>query len=94
MVKIVNLLWDTKFSDLCYGYAAFKKSVIEKMHPYLKSEQFEIEAEIFIKSKKMGFKIHEVPSVELRRKSGKSNLRMFSDGFKILRTIFSELLHD
>jgi glycosyltransferase involved in cell wall biosynthesis len=94
MVKIVNLIWDANFSDLCYGFAAFKKSAIEKMHPHLKSEHFEIEAEIFIKAKKMGFKIHEVPSVELRRKSGKSNLKMFTDGFKILRTIFSEVFRN
>jgi glycosyltransferase involved in cell wall biosynthesis len=94
MVKLVNLIWDVNFSDLCYGFAAFRKNVIKKIHPLLESDHFEIETEIFIKAIKLGFKIQEVPSVELRRKSGKSNLNAFRDGFKIFKTIFYEAIYD
>jgi glycosyltransferase involved in cell wall biosynthesis len=93
-IYMVNLLWDCGYSDLCYGYAAFKKESLAKMYPLLKSKNFEIETEIFIKAKKLGLKIKEVPSGELKRKSGKSNLNAFVDGFRILKTILREALHN
>jgi len=91
-VKVTNLLLNSRYTDLCYGFAAFRGSAIEKLYPDLKSSDFEIEAEIFIKSKRLGFRVVEVPSIELRRKSGKSNLKAVRDGFLILRTIFRECL--
>ena len=93
-ISLVNLLWDCKYTDLCYGYAAFKKEALVKMYPLLKSKNFEIETEMFIKAKKLGFKIKETPSIELKRKFGKSNLNAFLDGFRILKTIIHEALHD
>jgi hypothetical protein len=42
----------------------------------------------------MGLKVQEVPSVELRRKTGKSHLKVFTDGFKIFKTIFVEALNE
>lgn len=88
----VNLIHSTNYSDLCYGFGAFKKNAIKKIHPHLKSKNFEIEAEVFIKAKRMGLKVMEVPSVEYPRKNGKSNLNAFRDGFTILRTIIQESL--
>ena len=91
-VKVTNLLIHAKYTDLCYGFAAFRGSAIEKLYPDLRSSDFEIEAEIFIKSKRLGLKVVEVPSIESRRKSGKSNLKAIRDGFLILKTIFRESL--
>lgn len=91
-VAFVNLLSRTKYTDLCYGFAAFKREAVEKLFPSLRSKNFEIEAEIFIKAKKSDLKVVEVPSVELRRKNGKSNLRAFKDGFCIMQTIIRESL--
>jgi glycosyltransferase involved in cell wall biosynthesis len=93
-IFLVNFLWDCGYSDLCYGYAAFKKESLVKMYPLLKSKNFEIETEMFIKAKKIGLQIKEVPSGELKRKSGKSNLNAFIDGFRILKTIFREALYE
>ena len=90
-ISAVNLLYSTKYTDLCYGFAVFNRRSIAMMVPLLKSENFEIEAEIFMKAKKLGLKVLEVPSVEFRRKDGKSNLKAFIDGFKILRTILQEI---
>jgi glycosyltransferase involved in cell wall biosynthesis len=89
-VFLVNNFFSAKYTDLCYGYAAFKKDAIRKLLPSLKSDKFEIETEIFVKAKKMGLQIAEVPSVEYRRLHGKSNLNTFRDGFKILSLIFRE----
>jgi len=91
-VFLVNLLWKAKYTDLCYGYAAFRKDSLRKLYPHLKSRNFEIETEIFIKAKKLGLRVKEVPSIELRRRFGKSNLKAFRDGFKILQVIVHESL--
>lgn len=89
-VALINLFMRTHYTDLCYGYAAFKREAIEKLQPHLKSKSFEIETEIFAKCKELGLNVVEVPSFELRRKNGKSNLKAVTDGFMILRTIIRE----
>jgi len=89
---LVNLIWSANYTDLCYGFAAFTRDAIDRLSPYLKSTSFEIETEVFIKARKLGLRVIEVPSVEFRRKQGKSNLSIFRDGFRILRTIFREFI--
>ena len=78
-IFLVNLLFGTDYTDLCYGFVAFKKTILERLLPYLKAEKFEIETEMMIKSKKMELKVTEIPSIELRRSYGKSNLSIFKD---------------
>lgn len=90
-VSLVNLFWSADYTDLCYGFVAFRKDVIEKLCQKLRSTNFEIETEIFIKAQKLGLNIIEVPSFEFRRRHGKSNLHTFKDGFRILKTIIGEL---
>ena len=92
-VLMTNLLCSTNYTDLCYGFAAFRRDAIARLYPHLQSKNFEIETEIFIKAKKLGLKAIEVPSIELRRKHGKSNLRVYKDGFRILKTIIHEVFH-
>ncbi len=88
ITAIVNLFWSAKYTDICYGFVAFNKNAIQKLSPILESNNFEIETEIFIEAKKLGLNVVEVPSIEYKRKSGKSNLNAFRDGFKIFKTIF------
>jgi glycosyltransferase involved in cell wall biosynthesis len=83
----VNFLWTSRYTDICYGFVGFNKKAVRMLSPILESNNFEIEAEMFVKAKKLGLKVVEVPSIEHKRKNGKSNLRTFSDGFKILMTI-------
>jgi glycosyltransferase involved in cell wall biosynthesis len=90
MVGVVNLLWSAKYTDLCYGFAAFNRRAIEKLVPHLRSKNFEIETEIFLKALNLGLVVKEVPSTEYIRKNGKSNLNSFRDGFKILMKIIEE----
>lgn len=93
LLALVNTLWSTSYTDLCYGFGAFRRSALEKLRPHLGSTNFEIETEICIKAKKLGLKVVEVPSFELRRNGGKSNLSTFGDGFRILRSIIGELVN-
>jgi glycosyltransferase involved in cell wall biosynthesis len=93
MVAIVNLIWSAKYTDLCYGFAAFNKRAIKKLLPHLRSQNFEIEAEIFLKALDLGLLVKEVPSTEYSRKNGQSNLHSFRDGFKILMKIAEEFIN-
>ena len=90
-VSMVNTLYGTEYTDLCYGYRAFKKEALERM--YCSSDGFEIETEQSILMKKAGLKIKEVPSFEERRKNGNSNLNAFRDGCRILNIIIKEYLN-
>ena len=89
LVRLVNLLYDSNYSDLCYGFRAFKREALEKIQ--LTSTGFEIETEQSILIKKAGLKIKEVPSYEIRRKNGDSNLNSFRDGWKILNVILKNI---
>ena len=91
-VATVNFLHGTNYSDMAYGYAAFRKRCIDSIK--LESDGFAIETEINIKLKKSGARIIEIPSFEDARKHGTSNLHSLSDGFRILFTIFKERLID
>lgn len=90
-VKLVNVLYGLNLTDICYGYIAFTNHAIEKIKDDLNCDGFDIETEIVIKSAKNGLKIHEVPSFELMRLYGKSNLNALRDGLKILYVILKEL---
>ncbi|HZE04194.1 MAG TPA: glycosyltransferase family 2 protein, partial [Solirubrobacteraceae bacterium] len=71
-VLLVNLLFGTRFTDLCYGYVAFWRRHLPAMG--LTADGFEIETELVLRAVKAGLKIREVPSYELRRRGGSSNL--------------------
>jgi glycosyltransferase involved in cell wall biosynthesis len=86
--KLVNTLFLTRFSDLCYGYNAFWKHCLE--HVKIDSNGFEVEALINIRVHRAHLKIVEIPSIEYPRIYGASNLNTFRDGLRILRTILQE----
>jgi glycosyltransferase involved in cell wall biosynthesis len=87
MTSAVNLFCSSKYTDLCYGFVGLSRKAIRLLAPVLESNNFEIETELFIKAKKLGLTVVEVPSWEFKRRHGKSNLHSFRDGFKILKTI-------
>ena len=86
--KLVNLLFWTRFSDLCYGYNAFWKHCLDYIE--VDCDGFEVETLIHLRVHKANLRIVEVPSVEYRRIYGKSNLNAFRDGWRVLRTIVRE----
>lgn len=88
-IWLVNALWGTNYSDLCYGYRSFRKSVIKKLN--LESDGFGIETEISIKAAKKKLKIIEIPSYEKKRLHGEGKLRSFGDGWRIFRRIVKEI---
>lgn len=87
---IVNWLFGTSFTDLCYGYNAFWSKHLPKLA--LDSPGFEIETLMSIRAAEAGLKIYEVPSHERQRQHGTSNLSAIRDGWRILRLIVAEKL--
>jgi glycosyltransferase involved in cell wall biosynthesis len=88
---IVNILFGTRYSDLCYGYNAFWRHCLPAMN--VDCTGFEVETLINIRIARAGLAVREVPSFEGRRLHGQSNLRTFRDGARVLRTILRERLH-
>ncbi|MDV6259886.1 glycosyltransferase family 2 protein [Rhodococcus sp. 14-2483-1-1] len=98
---VANTLFGTRFSDLCYGYNAFWRDLVPVLDlpvvdqpgaegMMLWGDGFEIETIINCRFAEASVRIEEVPSVELARIYGQSNLRTFSDGFRVLRTLMTE----
>jgi hypothetical protein len=87
-VKLANLLYRARFTDLCYGYCAFWRHHLDTLA--LTADGFEIETQLVLNAVKAGLQIEEVPSFELKRRAGTSNLHAFRDGRRVLRTLLSE----
>jgi len=98
---IANFAFRTKFTDLCYGYNAFWRDLVPILDlpaldlpapakGMLWGDGFEIETLINCRIAAARVKIAEVPSTELSRLHGESNLRTFRDGVRVLRTIIAE----
>jgi glycosyltransferase involved in cell wall biosynthesis len=88
LTMLVNTLYKTHFTDLCYGYNAFWRRCLE--HINIDSDGFEIETLLNIQIHTAGLKIVEVPSIEYGRIHGTTNLNIFRDGWRILLTIVRE----
>ena len=99
---VANLLFRTRFSDLCYGYNAFWRGILPLLHlppvaasdikpdQLLWGDGFEIEAVLSCRVAAAHLRVTEVPSLERCRIHGASNLRTFSDGTRVLRTLVNE----
>jgi len=85
LLGVFNHLYDGDLTDLCYGFLAFHRRYLETMA--LSATGFEIEAEMVVRAMQAGLRIAEVPSLELPRRAGKSNLRSIRDGTRVLRTV-------
>lgn len=99
---LANTLMRTRYTDLCYGYNAFwrdilpelalPETVIDGASPDTKiwGDGFEIETLLACRVTAAKLDVAEVPSVELPRMYGDSNLNTFRDGARVLRTIVAE----
>jgi glycosyltransferase involved in cell wall biosynthesis len=86
----VNALYGTEYTDLCYGYNAFWKTVLPTLN--VTCDGFEVETLINVRAAKAGLSVAEVPSFEQERIHGVSKLHPVRDGLRVLRTILAERL--
>ena len=88
LTAIANLVYGSHYSDLVYGFHAFRRDALKKI--MLRSEGFEMDAELYLRASRAGLKIAELPSFENRRIYGISQLNSLRDGRRILKTIMRE----
>jgi glycosyltransferase involved in cell wall biosynthesis len=88
LLAVFNLLYRTRYTDLCYGYSAFWTSCLP--HMSVTCDGFEVETLIAARVARAGLRVAEVPSVEHERLHGVSNLKTLKDGVRVLRTILHE----
>jgi glycosyltransferase involved in cell wall biosynthesis len=87
---VVNGLYGTKYTDLCYGYNAFRSEVLHSL--VVDCAGFEVETLMNIRVAKLGLKVAEVPSFEAKRVHGESKLHPVRDGLRVLRVVVAERL--
>lgn len=88
LARMVNVLFGTRYSDLCYGYNAFWARHLDSLA--VDCAGFEIETLLNIRAATAGLRVREVPSFEYARLHGSSNLRVLSDGWRIAKIITRE----
>jgi glycosyltransferase involved in cell wall biosynthesis len=98
---LVNVVYGTRYTDLCYGYNAFWRHCLDviEMPPRVHDgrgdemiwgDGFEVETLINVRIAKAGLRVTEVGSFERERMHGRSNLNAVSDGLRVLRTVLAE----
>lgn len=88
-VALVNIIYGSDYTDMCYGYRSFTRRALRKLD--LAEAGFGIETEINVKARKKRLRVLEVPSFEKKRASGEAKLRTVSDGWLILKTILRNI---
>jgi glycosyltransferase involved in cell wall biosynthesis len=86
--KSINKIFDSDLHDIMTGMRAFDYDFV-KSYP-VHSKEFEIETEMSIFALNHNFKLVEIPIEYRDRTEGSfSKLNTFTDGFKVIRVIFS-----
>ena len=88
LITLVNRLFGTRYTDLCYGYNAFWARHLPALG--LDCNGFEVETVMNIRAAKAGLWIQEIPSHEHSRVRRESNLRIIRDGWRIAKVIMQE----
>ena len=85
-IFLVNILFRTTFTDLCYGYHAFWKYCLDWID-IPEVHGFEIDTALYIGALRQRLRITEVPSFEGYRFYGTGKLRTIPDGIRVLHSI-------
>jgi len=87
VVTLINRLYSENLKDIMSGYRAFNRDFVK--HFPIHSSGFEIETEMSMHALDKRFKLKEIPIGYSDRVEGSvSKLNTYSDGIKILKTIF------
>lgn len=91
ITTLVKTLYNIPVADVCTGYWAFSKEVVETLK-HISAGGFDLEASMLIKAFYSGFHVAEVP-VAYRPRKGKAKLHPFKSGIAIVGAIV-RLLRD
>jgi glycosyltransferase involved in cell wall biosynthesis len=88
LLGMANAMFRSRYTDLCYGFMAFRRSLLDRMQ--LDADGFDIEMQIVARASMLRARIAEVPSFESERRFGNSKLNTFRDGCRVLSTMLRE----
>jgi len=83
-----NILYGTRYSDVCSGYNAFKRRAFQSLK--LTNDGFAMEQEMMVKAKKAGLKVTEVEHYDAGRLACYSKVSGIKQGFIDLWLIVRE----
>lgn len=92
LTAAVNLVCQTRYTDLCYGYNAFWRDCLDVIGADV--DGFEVETRLNMTVAHENLSVVEVPSYEFHRVHGSSNLHAIKDGLRVLRTIITTTYDD
>jgi glycosyltransferase involved in cell wall biosynthesis len=87
LTGLANLVFGTRYTDLCYGYTAIWRETIDRISV---ADGFEVETSMSVSAARAGLAVAEVPSYEHARLHGASNLRAVRDGLRVVGAILGE----
>jgi glycosyltransferase involved in cell wall biosynthesis len=90
LTLLTNLLYGTKYTDVCCGYNAFWTKCLKKID--LPDNQFDYEPVLCAKIKKAGLRVAEIQCKDKGRISGNSKLPMLTQGSKAAIAILRQRL--
>jgi glycosyltransferase involved in cell wall biosynthesis len=82
LTRILNVLFETQYTDVYCGYRAFSRRAYDLIQPVSPGMEFNLE--LAINAGLAGLKTAEVP-IRLHERKGESKLRTFRDGWRSLR---------
>ncbi len=88
-VLLSNVLFNVKFTDLCYGFHAFWRYCLDDLDISV-FDGFEIDTALYLQAICNKLRVVEVPSFEGYRFHGVGKLKTIPDGMRVLRTISHE----
>ena len=86
----INWRYGVRLSDSQNGFRAVKTDVLRRLP--LRSRGFTIEQEMIVETLRHGYRMAEVPAHEHARKSGKSHVSVWRDGYKYVLSLARLLL--
>lgn len=90
LVITCNILYGTRYTDICSGYNAFWKSTFQRLK--LTNNGFEMEQEMMVKVKKMGLKVMEMEHHDAGRLGSNSKVSGVKQGLVDWWIIVKEVL--
>jgi len=88
---VFNILYWARYSDLCSGYNAFWRKVLDQVNLY-SSDGFEDEPLLIARVKRAGLRILEVGHYDRGRVGGETKAPSWRQGFKAIKTVVRERL--
>jgi glycosyltransferase involved in cell wall biosynthesis len=87
---LVRIFWGVKIHDAINGFRGIKKKKLLKLNQ--DATEHEIEFQMTIRSAKLGYKIKEIPTLELERIGGARKAKTWRMGIRFTKFFLRELM--